>query len=67
MLLWEVKGVGLKRSLGSVQVWVTICCSGPPWNRPVRETLENQAHPRENTRVSAGADWAHGRQAAWIR
>ena len=31
-----------------------------------KETLENQAHPRENTRVSAGADWAHGRQAAWI-
>jgi hypothetical protein len=31
-----------------------------------REILENQAHPRENTRVSAGADWAHGRQAAWI-
>jgi hypothetical protein len=32
----------------------------------LRETLENQAHPRENTRVNAGADWVHGRQAAWI-
>jgi hypothetical protein len=32
----------------------------------VKETLENQAHTREKTCVSAGADWAHGRQAAWI-
>ena len=45
--------------------------ASPDPNQPERdpllkETLENQAHPRENTRVSAGADWAHGRQAAWI-
>ncbi len=48
-----------------------------PWYNPrepptdvtaiARETLENQAHPRENGRVSAVADWVHGKQAARIR
>jgi hypothetical protein len=33
----------------------------------VRETLENPSHPREHIRVSAGADWVHGQQAARIR
>ena len=31
------------------------------------EALENPSHPRENTRVIAGADWVHGQQAARIR
>ena len=33
----------------------------------IREALENPSHPRENTRVIAGADWVHGQQAARIR
>ena len=32
-----------------------------------KETLENPGQPRENIRVSAGADWVYGQQAARIR
>ena len=32
-----------------------------------REALENPSHPRENTLVIAGTDWAHGQQAARIQ
>ena len=32
-----------------------------------KETLENPRHPRENTGVSASADWVHGQQAARFR
>lgn len=40
--------------------WIRDSCS-------LKETLENPSHPRENIRVSAGADWVHGQQAARIR
>ena len=32
-----------------------------------KEALENPSHPRENTLVIAGTDWAHGQQAARIQ
>ena len=32
-----------------------------------KEGLENPSSPRENTRVIAGTDWAHGQQAARIQ
>ena len=34
---------------------------------PSKEGLENPSSPRENTRVIAGTDWAHGQQAARIQ
>jgi hypothetical protein len=36
-------------------------------NLKAKEALENPSNPRENTRVIADTDWAHGQQAARIQ